>query len=205
MEEFEEDYLFEKGDMVLLTLKNGNHYLGEFACMDDLGVQLSVTAKTAHETVKEKKLIQDEAFENFVKNRVESRLLGSDHFKEKEWMDAFLDRFKVPIDTNVDFFDVKDAVIQSIQEEERAIAKSLWNRNVVTHVPYTEEQEVLKPFLKMCKKPVRTLVAWHKIDEMCNAEELVEDAQIKDFAASLENGEFEKMIQNMEDGNDGYL
>lgn len=195
MEEFDEDYIFEKGDMVLLTLTNGGHYVGEFACMDDLGVQIFLESKTEWTVGKIKKVVRDKDFRTFVENRVNDRLKSLT--TDDAWMDLFCKYFNEPLDKNIDEYDLKDAVRQQVYQEEEAVARKLWGKPIIEDT--IVEEDVTKPYLKMLKKPVRTLVTWSKIDEMCSATELAEDAEIKNFAESLENGDFQNMIDKLKD------
>lgn len=211
MEEFEEDYIFEKGDMVLLSLKNKEHLVGEFRCMDDLGVQMVLESRTAYRVEKERRVRGDDG--QYLK-RVEELLEGEftvTDLREIAWLKKMIlaEKFKKVEKLKHE----KDLVTLDAEAEEEAKATIRGSkRSTGENGDRNRDEEelrgktiivdVTKPYLQMLKKPVRMLVKWENIDEMCSATDLAEDAEIKNFAESLENGDFNKLVDEMTRSND---
>lgn len=190
----EVDEIFEKGDTVLLTLKNGAHYVGEFYYMDDLGVQIFLESKTVWNTKKIIKSNKDKNFESFVNESYKEQLAKL--VSEKDWYDKFLEYFTEPLNINYDQYDIQDAVRKELYLDCREQCRKLWHKPVVDKETVVEE--VSTPTLKPFKTPIPTLVVWSRIDEISGVEAMLENAEIENFAKSLENGEFDRMLKEAE-------
>lgn len=181
--------VFTEGETIVLTLEGGRHYLGRFIGYFDDGLAMHVDAKTAYKTVK----ATDSPFNVLVKNKVEERL--SKNKTREDWIEDYRACFhgqkqtlwaeQLPLDQII--AEIKAFITEIFTEE----TQKIWNGPI-------QEQDVTKPYLRDMKRSVRTLVMWHKIDEVCSAQEMAEEAEIADLENLLENGEFYKLIEDGE-------
>ena len=179
---------FINGEMIVLTLKDGRHYLGEYYGSDTVGVNINVDAKTEMRLAKAK----NTKFENLIKKMVDEELKSI--ISPADWVDKArkISGGKQLFD-NIDLDILKKHVIGSLYEFHRENVGRLWTGP-------KEEPDVTKPYLRQLKRSVRTLVPWDRIDEVCSATELGEKAEIADLSNLIDNGEFHRLIESMNEG-----
>jgi hypothetical protein len=186
--EYSDLELFVNGDMIVLNLKDGRHYLGEYFGHDDIGVYLRVEAKTEMMLVK----AATTKFENMVENLVQEEVKCL--ISPKDWLQKAveLSRGKITYHDmekqSMSLSDIKMHVLGSLREIQRVNVGKIWTGP-------REEPDVTKPYLRPLKRSVRTLVTWAKIDEVVSATELAEEAEIADLSNLIDNGEFLKLIE----------
>jgi hypothetical protein len=186
--EYSDLELFVNGDMIVLNLKDGRHYLGEYFGHDDIGVYLRVEAKTEMMLVK----AATTKFENMVENLVQEEVKYL--ISPKDWLQKAVELSRGKITyydmekQSMSLSDLKMHVLGSMREIQREKVGKIWTGP-------REEPDVTKPYLRPFKRSVRTIVAWHKIDEVVSATELAEEAEIADLSNLIDNGEFLKLIE----------
>lgn len=184
MSDEEEVELFETGEPIVLYLKDGRHYLGEFVGYYDEGIALRVEAKTAYRVLK----AEDSKFEQFVQARIKEEL--GKLFSPKDWLQKAR-QLENKLNDNVGSLTIeqlKEYVTGQVTALHRNWAREHWSGPI-------QEEDVRVPYLQENKRSVRTLVMWDKIDEVCSANEMQEEDEMRDLSTMIDSGEFQKLIE----------
>src|SRR5215217_5870480 len=180
----EEVELFAEGEPIVLFLKDGRHYLGEFVGYYDEGIALKVEAKTAYRILK----AADSKYEQFIQARIKEEL--GRLFSPKDWLQKAR-QLENKLDDNVSSLtteQLKEYVIGQVTALHRKWAREHWLGPI-------QEEDISVPYLKELKRSVRTLVMWDKIDEVCSANEMQEEDEMRDLSTMIDSGEFQKLIE----------
>lgn len=187
----EDEEIFSVGEAIVLTLKDGRHYLGELIGYWDDGLGINLFAKTAYRVDK----AENTAFRQLVENKTKDAVQNL--FSPKDWIERYRTVFqgqnKVMWVNTLPFDVLKAEILSHYREMFEEQTRKIWSGPI-------QEQDVTKPYLRELKRSVRTMVAWRMIDEVCSANEMAEEAEIADLSNLLENGEFHKLIENENEG-----
>lgn len=161
--------IFEEDELILVTLANGSHLIGEYMFESDAGICLKVTSKTV---IVEELGISAEKYQKG-KTKVMTML------KDKTFTELvkIADHYKIPVK------DVYGSVDPTTIIGEH-YGRELYVNALFKHVmaEWEKENRTTKKTMKDLRRTIRTYIPWEKVEQIEAAVEVHEEYELGAFA-----------------------